>query len=151
MLRVEIPPQRKAADGQVDRLRQDPLWDVDIERDSDGWIRAITWSGAEAPGYAFVKLDLIVSLPRLTGLQQIKIWQSYAGGSVVAWVEDRTAADVKRPAAGLLLTEGATPPPAPNGAAGPTRLAMALSAQLGGLIGGALVMVARRGRSGRPG
>jgi uncharacterized protein YcnI len=103
--RLEVPPEWKNAGGQIDRVRRDPLWDVAVERDEDGWIKSITWSGAEAPDYSFVRFDLIVSLPKLTGLQQIKIWQTYADGSVVGWVEDRTGDKVARPAAGLTLTE----------------------------------------------
>ena len=76
-----------------------------LQSNHDDWIKSVTWSGAEAPDYSFVKFDLIVSLPKLTGLQQIKIWQTYADGSVVAWVEDRSGENVKKPAAGLMLTE----------------------------------------------
>jgi hypothetical protein len=102
--RLEVPPEWKSAGGQIDRVRRDPLWDVAVERDEDGWISSVTWSGSEAPDYSFVRFDLIVSLPNLTGLQQIKIWQTYADGSVVSWVEDRTGVKVARPAAGLTLT-----------------------------------------------
>lgn len=104
-IRIEVPPEWKAAGGQIDKVRRDPLWDITVERDEDDWIKSVTWSGAEAPDYSFVKFDLIVSLPKLTGLQQIKIWQTYADGSVVAWVEDRSGENVKKPAAGLMLTE----------------------------------------------
>jgi hypothetical protein len=102
--RLEVPPEWKAAGGQIDRVRLDPIWDIDVERDEDGWISSVTWSGSEAPDYAFARFDLIVSLPKLTGLQQIKIWQTYADGSVVGWVEDRTGEKVAHPATGLTLT-----------------------------------------------
>jgi len=104
-IRIEVPTEWKAAGGQIDKVRQDSLWNIAVERDEDDWIKSVTWSGAEAPDYSFVKFDLIVSLPKLTGLQQIKIWQTYADGSVVAWVEDRSGENVKKPAAGLMLTE----------------------------------------------
>jgi len=104
-IRIEVPPEWKAAGGQIDKVRRDPLWDITVERDEDDWIKSVTWSGAEAPDYSFVKFDLIISLPKLTGMQQIKIWQTYADGSVVAWVEDRSGKNVKKPAAGLMLTE----------------------------------------------
>jgi len=103
--KLEVPPEWKAAGGQIDRVARDPLWDIAVEKDEDGWIKSVTWSGAEAPDYSFVKFDLIVSLPKLTDLQQIKIWQTYADGSVVGWVEDRTGENVANPAAGLTLTE----------------------------------------------
>jgi hypothetical protein len=102
--RLEVPPEWKAAGGLVDRVRLDPLWNIDVEKDEDGWISSITWSGSEAPDYAFARFDLIVSLPKLSGLQQIKIWQTYANGTVVGWVEDRTGEKVAHPAAGLTLT-----------------------------------------------
>lgn len=101
--RVEVPPEWKIAGGQIDRVEHDPLWDIAVERDEDGWIKSVTWSGAEAPDYSFVRFNLIVSLPKLTGLQQIKIWQTYADGSVVGWVDDRTGEKVAHPAAGLML------------------------------------------------
>jgi hypothetical protein len=103
--KLEVPAEWKAAGGQIDRVALDPLWDIDVEKDEDGWIKSVTWSGAEAPDYSFVKFGLIVSLPKLSGLQQIKIWQTYADGSVVGWVEDRTGENVANPAAGLTLTE----------------------------------------------
>jgi hypothetical protein len=102
--RLEVPPEWKDAGGQIDRVEHDPLWDIAVERDEDGWITNVTWSGSEAPDYSFVRFDLIVSLPKLTGLQQIKIWQTYADGSVVGWVDDRTIDEVAQPAAGLTLT-----------------------------------------------
>jgi hypothetical protein len=103
--KLEVPPEWKSAGGQIDRVGRDPLWDISVERDEDGWIKSVTWSGAEAPDYSFVKFGLIVSLPKLSGLQQIKIWQTYADGSIVGWVEDRTGENVENPAAGLTLTE----------------------------------------------
>jgi hypothetical protein len=102
--RLEVPPEWKAAGGLIDRVRLDSTWDIEVERDEDGWISSVTWSGAEAPDYAFARFDLIVSLPKLTGLQQLKIWQTYADGSVVGWVEDRTGDKVAHPAAGLTLS-----------------------------------------------
>ena len=102
--KLEVPPEWKIAGGQIDRVERDPLWDVTVEKDEDGWITSVTWSGAEAPDYSYVNFNLIVSLPRLTGLQQIKIWQTYADGRVVGWVEDRTGEKVANPAAGLTLT-----------------------------------------------
>ncbi len=104
-IRIEVPPEWKAAGGQIDKVRRDPLWDITVDRDEDDWIKSVTWSGAEAPDYSFVKFDLIISLPKLTGMQQIKIWQTYADGSVVAWVEDPSGENVKKPAAGLMLTD----------------------------------------------
>jgi len=102
--KLEVPPEWKIAGGQIDRVERDPLWDVTVERDEDDWITSVTWSGAEAPDYSFVRFNLIISLPNLTGLQQIRIWQTYADGSVVGWVEDRTGENVAHPAAGLTLT-----------------------------------------------
>jgi hypothetical protein len=102
--KLEVPPEWKIAGGRIDRVERDPLWDVTVEKDEDGWITSVTWSGAEAPDYSYVNFNLIVSLPRLTGLQQIKIWQTYADGTVVGWVEDRTGEKVAHPAAGLTLT-----------------------------------------------
>ncbi len=69
-------------------------------RDEDDWIKSITWSGSEAPDCSFIKFDLIVTLPKLTGMQQIKIWQTYSDGGTVGWVEGRTEEGVENPAAG---------------------------------------------------
>ena len=102
--RLEVPPEWKAAGGLIDRVRLDSTWDIKVKRDEDGWISSVTWSGAETPDYAFARFDLIVSLPKLTGLQQLKIWQTYVDGSVVGWVEDRTGDKVAHPAAGLTLS-----------------------------------------------
>ena len=149
-MKVEIPPEWKEAGGQIDRVQRDPLWDITVERDEDDWIKSVTWSGAEAPDYSFIKFDLIVTLPKLTGMQQIKIWQTYSDGSTVGWVEDRTEEGVERPAAGLLLTEAAE---RAEGAGededeGEAGLAfyLGLSGLLGGLVGAGLVLVASKGK-----
>ena len=149
-MKVEVPPQWKAAGGQIDRVQRDPLWDIRVERDEDDWFESITWSGSEAPDYSFLKFDLIVSLPELAGMQQIKIWQTYADGSVVAWVEDRTGSDVKKPAAGLMLTEAPvhSDPESEDGNSG--QLPLLLSGLLGGLIGAGLVLVTRRNTQQKP-
>ncbi|MEE8349866.1 MAG: DUF1775 domain-containing protein [Acidobacteriota bacterium] len=141
-MKIEIPPEWKAAGGGIDRVQRDPLWDVTVERDEDDWIKSVTWSGAEAPDYSFIKFDLILSLPKLTGMQQIKIWQTYADGSTVGWVEDRTEDGVERPAAGLMLTEG---DPRGGGGGGPGMLSLGLIGLVGGLIGAGLVMVVGKG------
>ncbi|MDA2933195.1 DUF1775 domain-containing protein [Acidobacteria bacterium AH-259-D05] len=143
-MKLEIPAEWKDAGGQIDRVQRDPLWDITIERDEDDWIESVTWSGSEAPDYSFIKFDLIITLPKLKGMQQLKIWQKYSDGSVVGWVEDRTGEDVERPAAGLMLTEGDQQ--AGRGGGGGTGLAfyLGLSGLLGGLIGAGLVLIVSR-------
>ena len=135
-LKIIIPPEWKEAGGQVDRVELDPLWDVTIERDEDDWIKSVTWSGAEAPDYSFIQFNLIITLPKLTGQQQIKAYQKYSDGSVVAWVEDRTEEGVEKPAAALMLVEED----------GGTNMAfyMGLSGLFGGLIGAGLVLIISR-------
>ena len=136
-LKIIIPPEWKEAGGSVSRVELDPLWDVSLERDEDDWIQSITWSGAEAPHYSFIQFNVILNLPRLTGLQQIKAYQKYSDGSVVAWVEDRSGEGVEKPAAGVLLTESEE---------GGPNLAfyLGLSGLFGGLIGAGLVFVINR-------
>jgi len=139
-LKVEVPPEWKAAGGRVDRIERDPLWKVDVDRDEDGWIRSIAWSGAEASSFSYVSFELIVTLPELTGVQQIKAFQTYLDGSVVAWVEDAaTEPGTQMPAARLTLTEGVSEP----GMA----LPLGLSGVLGGLVGaGVALAVSRNGK-----
>ncbi len=136
-LKIVIPPEWKDAGGQVDRVELDPLWDVSVEKDEDDWIKSVTWSGAEAPDFSFIQFNLIISLPKLTGVQQIKAYQKYSDGSVVAWVEDRSGEGVEKPAAGVLLTESEE---------GGPNLAfyLGLSGLFGGLIGAGLVFVINR-------
>ncbi len=136
-LKIVIPPEWKDAGGQVDRVELDPLWDVSVEKDEDNWIKSVTWSGAEAPDFSFIQFNLIISLPKLTGVQQIKAYQKYSDGSVVAWVEDRSGEGVEKPAAGVLLTESEE---------GGPNLAfyLGLSGLFGGLIGAGLVFVINR-------
>ncbi len=142
-LRIEFPDEWKEAGGEVGRILLDPLWEYTVERDEDNWIKAVTWSGAEAPADAFIKFDMIISMPKLTGMQQIKAFQTYTDGSVVGWVEDRNEEGVDKPAAGLMLTEGRGG--RPGGAGGGTSmLSLGLSGLLGGLIGAGLVLVASR-------
>ena len=135
-LKILIPPEWKDAGGQVDRVELDPLWDVSVERDEDDWIKSVTWSGAEAPDFSFIQFNVIITLPKLTGLQQIKVYQKYSDGSVVAWVEDRNEEGVEKPAAGVMLTEEE----------GDTNMAfyLGLSGLFGGLIGAGLVFVMNR-------
>ena len=135
-LKIIIPPEWKDAGGQVDRVELDPLWDVSVERDEDDWIKSVTWSGAEAPDFTFIQFNVIITLPKLTGLQQIKAYQKYSDGSVVAWVEDRSEEGAEKPAVGLMLTEGEEG----------TNLAfyLGLSGLFGGLIGAGLVFVIHR-------
>ncbi len=144
-LKIVIPPEWKDAGGQVDRVELDPLWDVSIERDEDNWIKSVTWSGAEAPDFSFIQFNLIITLPKLTGMQEIKAYQKYSDGSVVAWVEERGGEGVEKPAAGVLLTESEE---------GGPNLAfyLGLSGLFGGLIGAGLVFVINRknGHNGVP-
>jgi len=134
-LKIVIPPEWKEAGGQVDRVELDPLWDVSIERDEDDWIKSVTWSGAEAPDFSFIQFNVIITMPKLTGMQQIKAYQKYSDGSVVAWVEER-GPGVEKPAAVLMLTEGEEG----------TGMAfyLGLSGLFGGLIGAGLVFVINR-------
>ena len=143
-LRIEFPDEWKEAGGEVDRILLDPLWKYTVERDEDDWIKAITWSGAEAPADAFIKFDMIITMPKLTGMQQIKAFQTYTDGSVVGWVEDRNEEGVDKPAAGVMLTEGRGG--RPGGAGGGTNsiLYLGLSGLLGGLVGAGLVLVISR-------
>ena len=136
-LKIVIPPEWKDAGGQVDRVELDPLWDVSVEKDEDNWIKSVTCSGAEAPDFSFIQFNLIITLPKLTGVQQIKAYQKYSDGSVVAWVEDRSGEGVEKPAAGVLLTESEE---------GGPNLAfyLGLSGLFGGLIGAGLVFVINR-------
>jgi len=136
-LKIVIPPEWKDAGGQVDKVELDPLWDVSVEKDEDDWIKSVTWSGAEAPDFSFIQFNLIITLPKLTGVQQIKAYQKYSDGSVVAWVEDRGGEGVEKPAAGVLLTESEE---------GGPNLAfyLGLSGLFGGLIGAGLVFVINR-------
>jgi len=142
-LKIVIPPEWKDAGGQVDRVELDPLWDVSVERDEDNWIKSVTWSGAEAPDFSFIQFNLIITLPKLTGMQEIKAYQKYSDGSVVAWVEERGGEGVEKPAAGVLLTESEE---------GGPNLAfyLGLSGLFGGLIGAGLVFVINR-KSGHNG
>jgi hypothetical protein len=145
-LKVEVPPEWKEAGGQIDRVQRDPLWDITVERDEDDWIKSVTWSGAEAPDYSFIKFDLIMSLPKLTGMQQLKVWQTYADGSTVGWVEDRTEEGVENPAAGIMLTEGDQSRGGGSpGGGGPGMLSLGLIGLVGGLIGAGLVMIVGKG------
>ena len=88
---------------------------------------------------------MIITLPKLTGVQQIKAYQKYSDGSVVAWVENRSGEGVEKPAAGVLLTESEE---------GGPNLAFYLgsSGLFGGLIGAGLVFVINRknGHNGVP-
>jgi hypothetical protein len=143
-LKIEFPDEWKDAGGHVDRIQLDPLWEYSLERDEDNWVKSVTWTGSQAPADAFIKFDMIMSLPKLLGMQQIKAFQTYSDGSVVSWVEDRTEEGVEKPAAGLMLTEGRGG--RPGGAGGGTSmLSLGLSGLLGGLIGAGLVLVIRRG------
>ena len=136
-LKIVIPPEWKDAGGQVDRVELDPLWDVSIEKDEDNWIKSVTWSGAEAPDFSFIQFNLIITLPKLTGMQEIKAYQKYSDGSVVAWVEERGGEGVEKPAAGVLLTESEE--------GGPNLVFyLGLSGLFGGLIGAGLVFVINR-------
>ena len=69
-------------------------------------------------------------------MQQIKAYQKYSDGSVVAWVEER-GPGVEKPAASLMLVESEE---------GGPNLAfyLGLSGLFGGLIGAGLVFVINR-------
>ncbi len=135
-LKIVIPPEWKEAGGQVDRVELDPLWDVSVERDEDNWIKSVTWSGAEAPDFTFIQFNVIITMPELTGMQQIKAYQKYADGSVVEWIEER-GPGVAKPAAGLMLTEGEEGEPS-------MLFYLGLSGLFGGLVGAGLVFVINR-------
>ncbi len=123
----------------------DPLWDVSVERDEDNWIKSVTWSGAEAPDFSFIQFHMLITLPKLTGVQQIKAYQKYTDGSVVSWIEDRTELPaVIKPAAGIMLVEEE----------GGSNMVfyLGLSGLFGGLIGAGLALVINRrnGQNGVP-
>jgi len=141
--RIEIPPEWKEAGGLVDRVQVDPVWKATVETDEDGWIKSITWSGGETPKHHFVKFDLIVTLPKLTGIQQIKCWQTYSDGSVVAFVEDIHQEGVLNPASRLTLTAAGGGEEGEEGEEEGTSLVyyFGLSGLLGGLVGAALVLI----------
>lgn len=147
-LRIEIPPEWKAAGGKVDRVLLDPQWKVTLDKDQDEWIKGITWSGVDAPAWAFMEFGVIITLPKLTGMQQIKAFQKYSDGSVVGWIEDATKEGVENPAARLTLVEGNAPAggAAPAAAAGMAGGAMGygLSGLIGGLVGAGLVLMVRK-------
>ena len=91
---------------------------------------------------------MIITLPKLMGMQQIKAFQTYTDGSVVGWIEDRNEQGVDKPAAGVMLTErseGGRPGGADAG--GASMLYLGLSGLLGGLVGGGLVWVANSNNS----
>jgi uncharacterized protein YcnI len=145
-LKIEIPPEWKEAGGQVDRVEYNPNWQVDIQRDEDNWIQAITWHGAEAPSYAYISFGMIVTLPDLAGMQQVPAWQKYADGHVKAFIEDRNQEGALNPKPGILLVEDeGTPSAEPISDAGQAEggasslLYLGLSALIGGVIGGVLV------------
>ena len=145
-LKIEIPPDWKAAGGKVDRVLLDPLWKVNVEKDQDDWIKSITWSGAEAPEWAFIQFGMIITLPKLTGLQQIKAYQKYSDGSVVSWIEDATKEGVEKPAARLVLNEGGQGEEGgpQRAAAGGGVLYPGISGLVGVLLGAGLMSVLRR-------
>ena len=151
-LKVEIPSEWKEAGGQVDRVEHNPDWQVDIQRDEDEWIQSIRWYGGEAPSYSYIHFGMIITLPDLTGLQQISAWQTSADGTVVAFVEDSTQEGAVNPKPGLLLLEdpeetsmeAAADAPREEGEPG-ILLYLGLTV-VGGLIGGGLVMLTGKGR-----
>ncbi len=136
-LKVEIPSEWKAAGGQVDRVEYNPDWQVRIERDSDNWIETITWHGNEAPDYSYIEFGMIITLPELVGLQQIKAWQTYADGTVTAFIEDRNQEGMVTPAAGLMLQEA-------GAGGGGLSFSQGFSGLLGGLLGAGLVLIVLR-------
>ena len=141
-LKIVIPPEWKDAGGQVDRVELDPLWDVSVERDEDNWIKSVTWSGAEAPDFSFIQFNMLITLPKLIGVQQIKAYQKYTDGSVVSWIEDRSELPaVIKPAAGIMLVEEE---------GGPNMVFyLGLSGLFGGLIGAGLALIINRKNGNR--
>jgi uncharacterized protein YcnI len=133
-LKIEIPSEWKEAGGQVDRVEHNPNWKIEIERDEDDWIKTVRWYGNEAPDYSFIQFGLIITLPELEGMQQIKAWQKYSDGSVVAWIEDRNEEGTENPAAALMLHEGRE--------GGTSMVTLGLSGLIGGLLGAGLILIA---------
>jgi len=138
-LKIEIPSEWKDAGGQVDRVEHSSDWQIEIERDEDDWIKTVRWYGNEAPDYSFIQFGLLITLPKLEGMQQIKAWQKYSDGSVVAWIEDRNEEGTEKPAAALMLHSG------DEGGTG--MLSLGLSGLIGGLLGAGLILVA--GKNGK--
>lgn len=137
-LKIEIPSEWKESGGQVDRVQHQDNWQIEIERDEDDWIKTVRWSGNEAPDYSFIQFGIIITLPKLEGMQQIKAWQEYSDGSVVAWVEDRSEEGVENPAAALMLHG--------DKGDGTNVISLGLSGVIGGLLGAGLMLIAGRKR-----
>jgi hypothetical protein len=83
---------------------------------------------------------MIITLPKLTGLQQIKAHQKYSDGSVVSWIEDATKEGMEKPAARLVLNESG------EGEEGGARQVLypGISGLVGVLLGAGLMSVKRR-------
>ena len=139
-LKIEIPSEWKEAGGQVDRVEYNPNWQIEIERDQDEWIKTVRWYGNEAPDYSYIQFGLIITLPELEGMQQIKAWQKYSDGSVVAWIGDRSeGGGVENPAAALMLYDSEE--------GGTSMVSLGLSGLIGGLLGAGLILIV--GRNGK--
>jgi uncharacterized protein YcnI len=61
-------------------------WRYEIEKDSSGRLKSITWSGGAVPAGEFTDFEFVARAPREPTSLVWKAYQTYQDGSVVAWV-----------------------------------------------------------------
>ena len=80
-VRLEFPPEL-----QVLRLKPQAGWTTEVERDANGRIAAITYTGSTIGREEYQEFALIARMPETPGPVRIKAYQNYVGGVKVAWI-----------------------------------------------------------------
>lgn len=64
---------------------QKPGWDIKLEKNAEGNVSAVTWTGGKISEGFRDELSLSAKLPDTSGSISWKAYQTYADGTVVAW------------------------------------------------------------------
>ena len=98
--RLQVPVEKDSATTQVrlvvpdgvkiTRFLQLPGWTRTMEKDANGRITAVTWTGSIEP-MEFARFFFSASNPADAGTLSWKVYQTYADGTTVAW--DDSSAD----------------------------------------------------------
>ncbi len=94
----------------VSRFQPVPGWQREVQRDPQGLISSVTWSGGRIEPGEYQDFNFVARTPAQPGKLSFKAYQTYGGGETVEWVE---AENASRPAAVVEIKQGAGAAPQP--------------------------------------
>ena len=86
-LGVEVDEQWRKNGGDLNSFQEIPGWTVHVEKDDNGKVKRVFWTGGQAPAETFQMINMSVNTPTEPGKYPFRSWQKYSDDSVVWWNE----------------------------------------------------------------